>query len=128
MKVLTAHISCANLATVDDVKGRAGNAVRKVVETLGDEISELDIKGRKNFCSPQVPQHHGCRQDHGSRVSFVCTHDVLGNVTASRLEKSIFLEKGVSILAHEKLCRRTYAADVATRDDTGATDKSSTDV
>ena len=53
MKALTAHISCADFATVDDVKGCAGNAVCEVVEALGDQISELGIKSRENIAHPK---------------------------------------------------------------------------
>lgn len=42
---------------------------------------------------PKMPEHHGCAQNHGSGVSLVGTHDILSDVTAARLEKSIFLEQ-----------------------------------
>jgi hypothetical protein len=57
-----------------------------------------------------MTQHHGCTEDHGSGVGLVGAHDVGRNVTASRLEESV------------------VTADVAARDDTGATDEGSADV
>lgn len=40
---------------------------------------------------PKVPEHHGCRKDHGSRVSPIGSHNITGNVSAPRLEKSVLL-------------------------------------
>ena len=40
---------------------------------------------------PEMPEHHGGRKDHGSRVSPVGSHDVTGDMSAARLEKSILL-------------------------------------
>jgi len=40
---------------------------------------------------PKVSEHHGCGKDHGSWVSPVSSHDITSDVSASRLEKSVFL-------------------------------------
>jgi hypothetical protein len=57
-----------------------------------------------------VTEHHGRAEDHRSRVGLVGVHDVLGNVTASRLEEGV------------------VAADVAAGDDARAADERSADV
>ena len=77
-----------------------------------------------------MPQHHGRRENHGCGVGAVGTHDVLRDVTAAGLEESVFLGKGeaFSVPAREESSRKTYPANVATRDDTGTTDKGGTDV
>ena len=40
---------------------------------------------------PKVPEHHGGRKDHGSRVSPIGSHDIASDVSAAGLEKSVFL-------------------------------------
>jgi hypothetical protein len=57
-----------------------------------------------------VSQHHGSGQNQGGRVGLVLALDVETDVTASRLEQG-------NVTAH-----------IASRDNTGATDKTSTDV
>lgn len=57
-----------------------------------------------------MSQHHSRAQDHGSGVSLVSSHDILGNMTAARLEEGIL------------------AANVAARDDTRSTNESGSDV
>jgi hypothetical protein len=68
----TANISGPHLTLVDDIEGCAGNAVSDGVQS-------------------KMSQHHGCGENHGSWVSLVSTHDVATNVTATRLEESVFL-------------------------------------
>lgn len=57
-----------------------------------------------------MPQHHCRREDHSGGIGLVLALDVLGDVAATGLKESEF------------------TADVATRNNTGATDKGSTDV
>lgn len=53
---------------------------------------------------PKVPEHHGCRKDHGSRVSPIGSHNITGNVSAPRLEKSVLLNMCQWVLALEREC------------------------
>ena len=41
--------------------------------------------------APEVSEHHGGGEDHGGGVGAVRAHDVLRDVTASRLEEGVFL-------------------------------------
>ncbi len=127
--VHTTHVSGANLSAVDDVKGRAGDVVGKVVEAVqGLVISEGTILFIGTDV-PKVPEHHGRGENHGGRVGTVRAHDVLCNVTASRLKECKFLDiRMMSLEMLHQTERNTHAADVATRHDTGSTDEGSTDV
>ena len=54
---------------------------------------------------PKVPKHHGGRKDHSGWVSPVCSHDIASDVSATRLEKSVFLSVYQWILALEwRMC------------------------
>lgn len=88
---VASHIHRADLAIVNDIVGSGSDVVGDGVET-------------------QMTKHHCSRQDHSSRVRHVFTHDILGDVSAARLEDSV------------------VSANVATRNDTWTADEGSTDV
>lgn len=74
-----------------------------------------------------MSEQHASGQDHGDGVGLVGTHNVLTNVSASRLEEGVFLSDTVSAV-FEFESRGTHSTNVATGNDTGSTDESGTDV
>ena len=78
---------------------------------------------------PKMAKHHRRTQDHSGRVGLVRSHNILGDVTASRLEQSIFL---IIVMSETRLNRAkletTYASDVASGHDTRTTDEGSANV
>jgi hypothetical protein len=88
-------------------KQRLGNAANlplsdNIVDRLGDAVGVV--------IQTKVAEQHGSRKDHGAGVSLVLTLDIQTDVTATRLEDS-------NVTAH-----------VAARNNTGTTDKGSTNV
>lgn len=77
---------------------------------------------------PKVSEHHSSAQDHGSGVGGVGAHDVAGDVTTARLEEGVFLQHDDHDGRQSRQDIKTYASNVAARDDTRATDESGTDV
>lgn len=65
---------------------------------------------KREFNAPEVSEHERGREDHGGRVGDVLAHDVLGDVSASRLEEGVL------------------STDVAAGDDSGSTNEGGTDV
>jgi len=87
----TTHIGSPDLPSVDNIKRGRGDVVSNRVES-------------------KVPEHHGGRKDHGSRVSPIGSHDITSHMSAARLEKSVL------------------RSDVAPWDDTRSTNESGTNV
>ena len=78
-----------------------------------------------------MSQHHGSAEDHSCGVGTVRAHDVLGDVTATRLEERVFLqgaEAPSSVYERERVACGTYPANVATGDDAGTTNEGGTNV
>lgn len=89
MNRLTAHIDGSDFSSVYDIESSAGNVVRNWIQATIMCLENVKvIAGRY---SPQMSQHHRSTEDHSGRVGSVCAHQVLGDVSASRLEQRIFL-------------------------------------
>lgn len=62
---LTAHVRRADLAGVDNVEGRARDAVRQVVETKTNRCVQYNaILLSQLERVPEVPEHHGRAENH----------------------------------------------------------------
>lgn len=72
MKELTANVSSPDLALLDEVVSGTGDEVSLALET-------------------EVSEHHSSREHERDRVGLVGAHDVLTDVSASRLEEGVFL-------------------------------------
>lgn len=86
----SSHVGSLDLTSVDHVERRSGNLV-------GDRVKSSQSKSMQNRRDrkhpPQVPEQHGSAEDHGRRVGTVGTHDVAGDMAASRLEQGVFLRQ-----------------------------------
>lgn len=71
-KELTANVRSPDLAFLDEVVSSTGDEVSLALET-------------------EVSEHHSSREHESNRIGLVGAHDVLTDVSASRLEEGVFL-------------------------------------
>ena len=91
-------------------------------------VSALASATCKKNNGPKVSEHHSSAQDHGSGVGGVGAHDVAGDVTTAGLEESVFLRHDDHDGRQSRQDIKTYASNVAARDDTRTANESGADV
>jgi hypothetical protein len=96
---------------------------------LWPKVSAELLKNIAQEYEPKVSQHHGGAKNHGGRVGGVGSHDVAGDMAASRFEKSVFLRVGSVIrISYGTRLTKTYTSNVASWDNSGSSDESSANV
>lgn len=124
----TSHVGCPDFVLIDDVESGTRDLVRHVIEAESTKNQLCPIQASRESL-PKVTKHHRRAKDHGGRVGLVRAHEVLCNVSATRLKERIFLIiKKQLKQVYSFRSYNPYPTNVAAWHDTRSTNESCTNI